>query len=98
VFSRIKNDFILLQLFVDDKADLDAKDVFVSKYSGKKITTIGAKWSDMEASQFNSNSQPNYVIMDGNGTVLVPPQGANYDVGNYLKFLDSGLAAYKAGK
>jgi thiol:disulfide interchange protein len=97
VFSRIKN-FILLQLFVDDKADLDAKDVFVSKYSGKKITTIGAKWSDMEASQFNSNSQPNYVIMDGNGTVLVPPQGANYDVGNYLKFLDSGLAAYKAGK
>jgi thiol:disulfide interchange protein len=98
VFKRIKNDFILLQLFVDDKADLDPKDVFVSTYSGKKITTIGGKWSDMEAKDFNSNSQPNYVIMDGNGTVLVPPQGANYSVDNYIKFLDSGLAAYKAGK
>jgi thiol:disulfide interchange protein len=98
VFKRIKNDFILLQLFVDDKADLDPKDVFVSTYSGKKITTIGAKWSDMEAKDFNSNSQPNYVIMDGNGNVLVPPQGANYSVSNYIKFLDSGLKAYKAAK
>ncbi|MBD1363373.1 thioredoxin family protein [Mucilaginibacter sp. ZT4R22] len=98
VFKRIKNDFILLQLFVDDKADLDPKDVFVSTYSGKKITTIGAKWSDMEAKDFNSNSQPNYVIMDGNGNVLVPPQGANYSVSNYIKFLDSGLSAYKAAK
>ncbi|RFZ81421.1 DUF255 domain-containing protein [Mucilaginibacter terrenus] len=98
VFKKIKNDFILLQLFVDDKADLAPEDVFVSSYSGKKITTIGAKWSDMEASRFNSNSQPNYVIMDGNGTVLVPAQGANYSVDNYLKFLDSGLKAYNAAK
>ncbi|WP_243837264.1 protein-disulfide reductase DsbD family protein [Mucilaginibacter gilvus] len=98
VFSRIKNDFILLQLFVDDKADLDPKDVFVSTYSGKKITTIGGKWSDMEAKDFNSNSQPNYIIMDGNGAVLVPPQGANYSVSNYIKFLNSGLTAYKAAK
>jgi len=64
----------------------------------KKITTIGAKWSDMEAKDFNSNSQPNYVIMDGNGNVLVPPQGANYSVANYIKFLDSGLSAYKAAQ
>lgn len=98
VFKRIKNDFILLQLFVDDKAELDPKDVFTSTYSGKKITTIGAKWSDMQAKDFNSNSQPNYIIMDGNATVLVPPQGANYSVSNYIKFLDSGLNAYKAGK
>jgi thiol:disulfide interchange protein len=98
VFTRIKNNFVLLQLFVDDKADLDPKDVFVSTYSGKKITTIGAKWSDMEASRFNSNSQPNYIIMDGNGNALAPGRGANYDVGEYIKFLDNGLAAYKAAK
>jgi len=98
VFKKIKNDYILLQLFVDDKAELDLKDQFVSTYSGKKIKTIGAKWSDMEAKDFNSNSQPNYVIMNGDGKVLVPPQGANYSVSNYIKFLDSGLAAYKAGK
>ncbi|AMR34450.1 hypothetical protein A0256_06525 [Mucilaginibacter sp. PAMC 26640] len=98
VFTRLRDDFVMLQLVVDDKADLDPKDFYVSKFSGRKITTIGAKWSDMEADKFNSNSQPNYVIMDSNGNVLVPPQGANYNVANYIKFLDSGLAAYKAGK
>jgi thiol:disulfide interchange protein len=98
VFRKIKNEYILLQLFVDDKAELDLKDQYVSTYSGKKIKTIGAKWSDMEAKDFNSNSQPNYVIMNGDGKVLVPPQSANYSVSNYIKFLDSGLAAYKAGK
>lgn len=98
VFKRLRDDFVMLQLVVDDKADLDAKDFYTSKFSGKKITTIGGKWSDMEAEKFNSNSQPNYIILDGKGNVLVPPQGANYNVANYIKFLDSGLAAYKAAK
>ena len=98
VFKHLRDDFVMLQLVVDDKADLDPADVYVSKFSGKKITTLGGKWSDMEAEKFNSNSQPNYVIMDERGNVLVPPQGANYSVANYIKFLDSGVAAYKAAK
>ena len=98
VFKHLRDDFVMLQLVVDDKADLDPADVYVSKFSGKKITTLGGKWSDMEAEKFNSNSQPNYVIMDEKGNILVPPQGANYSVANYIKFLDSGLAAYKAAK
>ena len=101
VFKRLKNDFILLQLVVDDKAELKAEEQFVSDYSGKKITSLGAKWSDFEAKQFNSNSQPFYVMLDSNGNMLtdkngkvIPPSPADYDVDSYLKFLDSGIQAY----
>ena len=103
VFNHLKNDFILLQLVVDDKAALPDSAQFISKYSYKKITTLGGKWSDLEASRFNSNSQPFYVLLDSNGNMLtdkngqvIPPSPADYDVESYLKFLESGIAAYKA--
>jgi hypothetical protein len=48
----IKNDFVILQLVVDDKAELDLKEQYTSTNSGKKIKTIGAKWSDLEADKF----------------------------------------------
>jgi thiol:disulfide interchange protein len=103
VFKRLRDDYILLQLVVDDKAELDPAEQFTSTYSGKKITTLGGKWSDLEASRFNANSQPFYVLLDGDGNMLtgrdgkaIPPSPANYNADSYLKFLDSGITAYKA--
>ncbi len=102
VFRRLRDDFVLLQLVVDDKAALDIKEQFVSTYSGKKITTLGGKWSDLEASRFNSNSQPLYVMLDSDGNFLkdaagkdIPTSPADYDITSYIKFLDSGIAAFK---
>jgi len=95
VHKRLQNDFVLLELYVDEKQELPAAEQHVSDFSGKKINTIGNKNSDYEASKFNVNSQPYYVIINAKGDVLVPPQGANYDVENYIKFLDSGKAAYQ---
>ncbi len=102
VFDRLQNDYVLLQLVVDDKTELAPSEQFVSQYSGKKITSLGGKWSDLEAKTFNSNSQPYYVLLDSNGNILtdksgkqIPPSPADYDVVSYLKFLDSGIAAYK---
>ena len=102
VFKRLRDNFVLLQLVVDDKAALDVKEQFVSTYTYKKIITLGDKWSDLEAGRFNSNSQPLYVLLDSDGKVLkdangtdIPPSPANYDIPSYIKFLDSGIAAYK---
>jgi thiol:disulfide interchange protein len=95
VHKRLANDFVLLELYVDEKMELPAADQYVSKFSGKKVKTLGNKWSDYEASKFNVNSQPYYVIVNAKGDVLVPPQGAKYDVTNYIEFLDSGKAAYE---
>jgi thiol:disulfide interchange protein DsbD len=95
VHTRLQNDFVLLELYVDEKGSLPASEFYNSKVSGKKITTIGGKNSDFETVKFESNSQPLYVIMDGSGNVLVPPQGANFSISNFVNFLDSGIAAYQ---
>jgi len=95
VKNLLNNEFIMAELFVDDKTTLPQNEQYISTYSKKKINTIGKKWSDFQASKFNSNSQPLYVIVDSNGNVLVPPQGANYDPQNYIDFLESGIKAYK---
>ena len=91
----MQNNFVLLELYVDEKASLPDSEQYTSDFSGKRITNIGAKNSDYEALKFTTNSQPFYVITDSNGNVLVPPQGANYHADNYIKFLDSGLKAYQ---
>jgi len=102
VFKKLRDDFVLLQLVVDDKKLLDPADQYVSAYSGKKITSIGNKWSELEASRFKSNSQPLYVILDSNGNeltdkngVTLPYYNADYHIDRYLQFLDNGIAAFK---
>ncbi|HWV70620.1 MAG TPA: thioredoxin family protein, partial [Pseudosphingobacterium sp.] len=94
VKELLNNEFVMAELFVDDKTALAEEEQYVSPYSGKKINTIGKKWSDFQAATFNSNSQPLYVIVDGEGNVLVPPQGADYNPQNYIDFLESGIRAY----
>jgi thiol:disulfide interchange protein DsbD len=94
VYQRISQDYVLIQLYVDDKTDL-AKTEQASTPEGRKIQTIGNKWSHLQTSKFVSNSQPFYVLLDPDTQEpLVTPQGADYDPLNYLKYLDSGLSAY----
>ncbi|PRD42992.1 hypothetical protein C5745_19955, partial [Sphingobacterium haloxyli] len=78
VAALLREEFVMVELFVDDRTELAKQEQYVSEYSGKKINTIGKKNSDFQASVFNSNSQPLYVIVDTGGNVLVPPTGADY--------------------
>lgn len=96
VLSMLKNDYVLISLWVDDKTALPKEEQYVSTFSGKKINEVGKKWSDLQASTFNINSQPYYVLMDHDQSLLVPPQAYNLDIANYVDFLQSGLAAFKA--
>lgn len=93
VLKRLKEDYVLISLYVDDKTELPENEKYTSS-RGKKIKTIGQKWGDLQASRFNINSQPYYVITNGNGETLVPPQAFNLDITNYIQFLDSGKAAF----
>ncbi|MCX2496273.1 thioredoxin family protein [Pedobacter sp. PF22-3] len=94
VYKMLSNDYVLIQLYVDDKTELAPADVTVTP-EGKKLTTIGKKWSDLQARKFQSNSQPFYVLLDPKTeTLLAPPQGADYEIANYKKFLLSGLNAF----
>jgi thiol:disulfide interchange protein len=97
VLKRLQENFVVLQLVIDDKTALAPAEQIKSEYSGKTITTLGGKWLDKEISKYNSNAQPYYVIIDENGTPLVKPQGA-ISLAEYISYLDSGIAAYKAKK
>jgi thiol:disulfide interchange protein DsbD len=95
VYSRLKEKFILVSLYVDDRQPLPESEQYVSKFSGKKIKTVGNKWSDMQATYFNSNTQPFYVLISPDEKLLTPPIGYTPEKKEYIKFLDCGLEAMK---
>ena len=97
VLKTLKEDYVLISLYVDDKTELSESEKYISAFSGKKIKTIGQKWGDFQASKFGTNSQPYYVIADHDGKVLVPPQAFDLNINNYINFLNSGKLAF-AGK
>jgi len=94
VFRIINNEYVLIQLYVDDKTDLAQSEQTVTP-EGRAIKTIGNKWSYLQTSRFQSNSQPFYVLLNPvTQQPLVDPQGADYESADYLKYLQSGLTAY----
>lgn len=96
VLPLIRDKYVLIQLYVDDKTELPGADQYISKFSGKKIADVGALNSDIQASKFNSNSQPDYVLLDPKTEkTLVPPQGAIYAPESYTTYLQSGLNKFK---
>lgn len=95
VLQRLRDDYVLISLYVDDKTPLPADEQYVSKFSGKKIKTVGNLWSDYQASTFNINSQPYYVLMDHDQTLLVPPTAYDPSVAKYIEFLDGGKQVFE---
>jgi len=95
VLRRLRENYVLISLYVDDKTELKEDEKYISSFSGKKVNTIGQKWSDFQASKFGTNSQPYYVIADLDGKVLIPPQAYNLDISNYVIFLDKGKIAFE---
>jgi thiol:disulfide interchange protein DsbD len=98
VLPLIRDKFVLIQLYVDDKTGLPATEQYSSAFSKRQVTNIGALNSDIQASKFNSNSQPDYVLLDDAGQLLVPPRGAVYDATAYAQYLNSGLTEFNKTK
>lgn len=90
VLNRLKNDFVVISLYVDDRTELPEDQKYVSKYTGKKVKTLGNRNVDLQVSKFNSNAQPLYVVTDADGNPLNKPYGYNEDIAAYIKFLDEG--------
>ncbi|MCW5520604.1 thioredoxin family protein [Aureitalea sp. L0-47] len=95
VLQILKNEIVLISLYVDDKRELPESEKYVSETTGKKIKTIGNKWSDFQIVRYKANAQPYYVLMDHNEENLIPPVGYTPDVDDYLKWLRKGIDAFK---
>lgn len=100
VDKLIRDDFVLISLYVDDKKSLpDIEKINVNRISGKgvrKLDNYGHKWAYFQARYFNVNSQPYYLIMDPNSySILNSPVGYTPDKMEYVNFLNCGLISFK---
>lgn len=96
VLKIIKNDVILISLYVDDKRPLPANEVVDSKLRpGKKLKYIGQKWSELQTIKYKANTQPMYVLMDHNENNLIDPVAYTPDVDEYHNWLTKGVKSFK---
>lgn len=95
VLTILKNDVVLISLYGDEQIDLPENEQFVSKYSGRKITTVGKKWSDFQLGRFNSNARPFYVLIGTDEKQYPKTVAYTPDIKEYLKWLEDGLTYLK---
>ncbi|MCK5815506.1 MAG: thioredoxin family protein, partial [Flavobacteriaceae bacterium] len=96
VLRIIKNDVVLISLYVDDKRKLETDEIVDSKLRpGKKLKYIGQKWSELQAIKYKTNSQPFYVLMNHNEENLIDPVAYTPDAEEYLEWLQKGVSDFK---
>lgn len=92
ILSILKNEVVLVSLYVDSKEDLPESEQYTSETTGKRIKTIGNKWSDFQIERYKANAQPYYVLMNSNTEEnLNAPVGYTPDVLEYKEWLTSGI-------
>ena len=97
VAQMLTRDFVLISLYVDDKAALpEPIEVTDQQGNPKKLRTIGAKWSHLQSHKFGANAQPFYVMLDpATGLPLAGSRAYNEDIQAYIDFLNTGISNYK---
>jgi thiol:disulfide interchange protein DsbD len=97
VLSILKNEVVLISLYVDDKRDLPKNEQHISKTTGSEIETIGDKWADFMISKYKTNTQPLYVLTDLNGNSLneITPTISYTSVEEYESWLKAGISKFK---
>ena len=91
VKDMITNDYVLIQLFVDDKTPLPEPIEVMENNQPRKLRTVGDKWSYLQRTKFGSNTQPYYVLLDNEGNLLTSPRSYDEDIDAYISFLKEGL-------
>lgn len=98
VYESIKDDYILISLYVDDRQNLPENEQFNFKRdngSVKKIRTIGDKWATFQTLNFKNNSQPFYVLLNSDLELLNSPVAYEPNAKAYLNWLQKGLQNFK---
>jgi thiol:disulfide interchange protein len=95
VLKLLKDDLVLISLYVDEKTELPENEKFVSK-TGKEINTIGNKWSDFQIERYETNTQPQYIVLNHEGeTISKGSTSYDPDIKKYKAWLEEGIANFK---
>jgi len=95
VLKRLKEDYVVVALYVDEKTELPEKEWYVSAHDERLKKTIGGQNLDFMIQRLNANAQPYYTLVDTNGSLLNAPKGYDLSVQNFVEFLDNGLEEFK---
>tara|TARA_B110000503_G_scaffold107066_2_gene159954 strand:+ start:8250 stop:10292 length:2043 start_codon:yes stop_codon:yes gene_type:complete len=95
----IRNEYVLISLYVDDKKLLPKEEqVLVKRSTGdgfRKLKNFGHKWAHFQTEFFKTNSQPYYVLLNAEGNeILASPVGYTPSEEDYLSFLKAGLESF----
>ena len=93
VYQILNNELVLISLYVDDRKELDEDSQFNFQFPDgriQEINTIGEQWAAFQSLNFNSASQPFYVLMEADGTLLNSPIQYT-DAKTYYEWLRSGI-------
>lgn len=95
VRDLLTKDYVLISLYVDEKAPLPAPMEVEENGQTTTLRTIGDKWSYLQRSKFGANAQPFYVLLDNNGRPLNTSYSYDEDVDKFVNFLKTGLDNYR---
>ena len=98
VLKMLRDEYVVVALYVDDKTEMPEEDWSVSTKNGKVKKTIGSKNIDFQETRFGANAQPYYVLLDNDGDMLMIPRSYSKDKAAFLSFLKKGLDNYKNGR
>lgn len=95
VLDMLKNDFIIVALYTDDKKRLP-EDEWIKAENGDMLKDLGRVNSYIARTKFNVSAQPGYALLSPDDELLVPVRGYDLDIDGFIAFLQSGLDAYAA--
>jgi thiol:disulfide interchange protein DsbD len=101
VKSLLEEKYILLSLYVDDRKKLPAAKQFTyttQRGIKKEVRTEGDQWSLFQSENFGQVTQPLYVIVSAEGSLLNTPLGYTSDRSKYAAWLRCGLNSYAEQK
>ena len=99
VKQEVKNlfleDYVVVSLYVDLKTKLPEDEQYVSETTGRKVRSVGNKWTDFQISRFHRNTQPYYVVLDENENQIGEGYSYDPDPEDFIEWLNEGLTKFK---
>ncbi|RCW92102.1 protein-disulfide reductase DsbD family protein [Winogradskyella arenosi] len=96
VLSKLKNDVVLISLYVDEQIKFPKGKAPESKLRpGKKLRNKGQLWSEFQTIRYKTNTQPYYVLMDHNEENLIEPVAYTPDIDTYNAWLKAGISNFE---
>lgn len=95
VLKRLREDFVMVALYIDERLELPESDWYTSEYDDKVKKTLGKQNADFQITRFQNNAQPYYVILDHNENLLAQPKGYDTDIHAFIEYLDGAKERFK---